>query len=128
MIIKPVKLLIATIGLSLGSAAIAEDLVYYNRGANGTVAFYDRETIRRNGNQVTVWTFMDESKNKSVSYRSVRIKWIFNCINETSGLISIAYYNSNGSVVDSAFSEYPEMTPVIPQSFGASLFEAVCAT
>jgi hypothetical protein len=29
MIIKSAKALIATIGLSLGSAAIAEDLVYY---------------------------------------------------------------------------------------------------
>jgi hypothetical protein len=126
MSFKSAKLLIATIGLGLGTAVIAEDLVYYNRGADGTVAFYDRETIRRSGDQVTVWTFMDESKNKSVSYRSVRIKWIFNCANETSGLISIAYYKSNGSVVDSAFSEYPQMTPIVPQSFNASLFEAIC--
>lgn len=46
MIIKAVKLLIATIGLSLGSAAIAEDLVFAVTGKAGSVWYYDAEPFR----------------------------------------------------------------------------------
>jgi len=70
MIIKPVKLLIATIGLGLGSAAIAENLVYYGEVRPGSIFLYDSETIRKIGDTVTVWTKRDASKDRSVRFRT----------------------------------------------------------
>ena len=47
MVLGSAKLLSAIIGLSLGSAAIAEDLVRYESSPTGTIYYYDAKTIRR---------------------------------------------------------------------------------
>ena len=55
MVLKSAKVLIATIGLCLGSAAIAQDLVYiYTDESTGAVWYYDAETIRRNSIQHSI--------------------------------------------------------------------------
>jgi|LauGreDrversion4_2_1035121.scaffolds.fasta_scaffold477564_2 hypothetical protein len=128
MVLKTAKLLIAIIGLCLGSAAFAEDLVYYGTGSTGTEYYYDAETIRKfKGDIVYVWMTADESKNKTVPYRRAMVMWRFNCSNETSGSLSFIAYRADGTVADSSSTTSPEMTPIIPGSMNQKLFKIVCS-
>lgn len=127
MFFSSVKVLIATIGLSLGSAAIAEDLVYYGTGASRKIYYYDAETIRRySNNTVEVWEKRDASKDKTVPFRTARNKVRFNCSAETHGYLSIVTYRANGTVIHSGSNEYPTMDPMPPGTIMDSLFKILC--
>ena len=127
MIIKPVKVLIATIGLCLGSAAIAEDLVRYGLTASGTVFYYDADTIRQySNNTVEVWQKEDASKDKTVSHRIARNKLRMNCSDETFGFVSINNYRADGTVMESSDYEFPKMSSVVPTSTIDTLFKILC--
>ncbi len=127
MAFKSVKVLIATIGLNLGSAAIAEDLVYFGTKNTGTVFYYDADTIRRNSNNtVEVWTKLDQSKDKTVSARTQRAKLRIDCSAETYGATSLYLYRSDGSVIESFDFEYPEMWSIPPVGHIKNLFKILC--
>ncbi len=125
MAFRSVKVLIVTIGLGLGSAAIAEDLVAYakGRGSNEERFFYyDAETIRKYPNgTVEVWSTAATSKN-DVS----KVKFRINCSAETFGFLSIVQYGENGTVLVSDSNEYPKMEPVIPGTPTQKLFKILC--
>ena len=124
---KSAKLLIATIGLCLGSAAMAEDLVYCGTDATGSDMYYDTETIRRYSNDtVVVWVKFDASKDKTVSYRTSRIRLRMNCSDETFGVLAGSQYRANGTVMKSDVDEYPNMIPVTPGSNIATIFKIMC--
>ena len=124
---KSAKLLIATIGLCLGSAAIAEDLVNYSIGPNGTDFYYDAETIRRySNNTVEVWSKQDASKDKTVTYRTKRSKLRIDCSAETFELIALFTYRADGTVIDSGVVEYPETIPIPPASTIDQLSKILC--
>ena len=127
MIIKSAKLLIATIGLSLGSAALAEDLVYYFTTSNGTDWYYDTETIRRySNNTVELWDVQDASKDKSVSWRTQRQKVRIDCSAETFSFLSIVTYRANGTVVETSDYEFPKVHSIVPASSMNKLFKILC--
>lgn len=122
MVLKSAKILIATIGLSLGSAAIAEDLVVYAKGANERFFFYDEETIRRfPNNTVEVWSTAATSKNDVA-----KVKFRINCSAETIGFLSTVQYGENGTVLASDSNEFPKMEPVIPGTPFQALFKILC--
>ena len=128
MIIKSVKLLIATIGLSLGSAAITEDLVFAVTGKAGSVWYYDAETVRRYpNNTVEFWAKEDASKNKTVRYRTSRYHWRMDCSAETMGSLGFVDYRADGTVIQSDYYKNPEMVPGVPGSIGQELFEIMCS-
>ena len=126
MAMKSVKFLLAAVGLANGSVLFAENLIQYDIASGGGIYYYDIESIKRNGDRLTVWVMVDESKNKSVTYRTARLKWMVDCSDETLGLMLFAYYRANGTLFRTQSTNYPDMTPVIPGSVGASLFKSVC--
>ena len=127
MVLKSVKVLIATIGLGLGSAAIAEDLVYYGRDGTDTVYYYDADTIRRySNNTVEVWEKRDASKDKTVPFRTAKNKVRFNCSAETHGYLSFFTFRANGTVIYSKSYEYPTMDPFPPGTIIDTLFKIIC--
>jgi hypothetical protein len=127
MIIKAVKLLIATIGLCLGSAAMAENLVYIQTDAPGSDYYYDAETIRRYSNDtVLVWIKREATKDKTVSYRNKMMKLKIDCSAETYGSLYVSMYRANGTVMDSASTDNPNMSPVTPGTIGDSVFKIMC--
>ena len=126
MIIKSAKVLITAIGLSLGSAAIAEDLVAYAKGQGSNEErffYYDAETIRKYPNgTVEVWSTAATSKNDVT-----KVKFRINCSAETFGFLSIVQYGENGTVLVSNSNEYPKMEPVIPGTSSQKLFKILCS-
>ena len=128
MVFKSVKVLITTIGLCLGSAAIAEDLVYYSTTLNGTDFYYDAETIRRySNNTVEVWQNVDASKDKTASFNTMKSKLRFNCVTETSGALASVFYRADGTVIDSGDFQYPKMVSITPGTPLNTLFKILCS-
>ena len=124
---KSAKLLIATIGLGLGSAAIAEALVYYGTDSQGAVNYYDTETIRRySNNTVEVWRTEDASKDKTVSWRTQKQKVRIDCSAETFSFLSIVTYRANGTVMESSDYEFPKVRSIVPGSPMNTLFKIMC--
>jgi hypothetical protein len=127
MVFRSVKVLIATIGLCLGSDAIAEDLVYYGSNSTGGSAYYDAETIRRySNNTVEVWSKQDASKDKTVSWRTRRSKLRFNCSYETFGILASYDFRADGSLIDTNVFEDPIMTPIPPGNAVHDLLTILC--
>lgn len=127
MVFKSVKALIATIGLSLGSAAIAEDLVRYGLTTPGSDYYYDAETIQKySNNTVEVWIKVDASNDKTVPYRISRQKMRVNCSDGTFGFLAIYSYRADGTVMTSGETKYPEMNSIVPASTGNTLFKILC--
>ncbi len=126
---KAVKVAISAVALASGSAVMAEDLVYYAKGSTGSLKYYDRDTIRRvNGGYITVWTFEDGSKDRTVKFRTRRILMKIDCESMSSGAMHAVDYDANGQVIGSGNFEYPRITPDVPGSTGYLLVEAVCAS
>ena len=125
---KAVKVAIVAVALTSASAAVAENLVYYGETADGSVKYYDSDTIRRlSGGYITVWTMEDARKDRTVRYRTGRTLWKIDCEGMMLGPMAFANYDTNGRVLDSESTNYPKMIPAIPGSVGYSLVEAVCA-
>jgi hypothetical protein len=128
MVFKSAKVLIATIGLCLGSAAIAEDLVAYSSTDSGTYHYYYADTIiRYPDNTVEVWTKADHSKDKTVSWRTSKDKLRINCYNETYGLKASYEYGADGSIMNSQVFDYPNMRPIVPESVMNILRQKLCS-
>lgn len=128
MFFSLVKVSIATIGLCLGSAAIAEDPVYFTTDVTGTYYTYDAETIRRySDNTVDVWIRLDASKDKTVPYRTAMLRLKINCSNNTFGMLAEYEYRANGTVMKSNFFDYPNMVPVPPTTTIDTLLQILCA-
>jgi hypothetical protein len=124
---KSAKLLIATVGLCLGSAAIAEDLVYFGTDPTDTVFYYDAETIRRySNNTVEVWTNWDASKDKTVSWRTMRAKLRLDCDTESFGYKAVYKYSADGIITYSKDFQYPKMESIPPASSINALFKILC--
>jgi hypothetical protein len=128
MAIKAVKVLIATVGLGLSSAAIAEDLVYFTTDVSGTDFYYYADTIRRYSNDtVEVWVKQESSKDKTVSSRTSKDKLRINCSDETFGFKAHNEYRADGTSMKSYVYEYPDMSPIVPESTINKLFKIVCS-
>lgn len=124
---KSMKVLITTIGLNLSSAAIAEDLVKYATNGSGTDFYYDADTIRTySNNTVELWDTADASKDKTVTYRTQKVKLRLNCSAETYGTLYIVNYRANGTVMYSESFQDPEMKLFPPSSSIDILFKILC--
>ena len=60
VVMRYIKYIIALIILSFSYTAMAESLVYYSISRGGSIYFYDKKTIIRNGNIVKLWIFIDQ--------------------------------------------------------------------
>jgi|LauGreDrversion4_2_1035121.scaffolds.fasta_scaffold39547_5 hypothetical protein len=128
MAFRSVKVLIATIGLGLGSAASAEDPVYIGTDSSGAVWYYYADTIRKNSNnKVEVWTEMDASKDKTVSsYRTMRIRFRIDCSAETRAILAVYQYRPDGTLIDGSSRMTADMEPIVPGTFDQKLFNIMC--
>lgn len=122
------KIVIMVAALSCGSAAAAENLIYYADDNDGRVYYYDSDTIRRsNSGRISVWVLQDGTNDRTVKWRTRRILWNIDCSEMSSGAAAFADYDANGSLMDSNTFNYPILSPNVPGSVGYSLVEAICA-
>jgi hypothetical protein len=106
--------------------------VLYGSTENGSVTFYDRLTIKRNGNKVKVWTYINTSPNdekaKYFVMSSARTLSEIDCVNETSMRLALHFfpkYDLEGGMTD--YTEpNPKIDYIVPDSTHAALMKLVC--
>jgi hypothetical protein len=94
--------------------------------SNGTVIYYDADTIQRSGKWVTVWEKWDHSRDKTVKEREKKIRLTYDCVQRTSTNLSAIYYYPDEKNKTFNF-KTSEQSFVAPETVGEATLEAVCA-
>ncbi len=124
---KSIKLIAAALLLA-ASPAFAANWVYVTTDTDGTVYYYDADTVQRSGNQVTVWEKWDHSRDKTIKERERKRQYQYDCAESTSTLLHSIIYYPDGTVRSVAYKTYEqEADPIVPDTIGAVGFEAVCS-
>ena len=125
---KHIKLIVAAALIMAATPAFAVDWVYVSADSNGTIYYYDADTIRRSGSQVTVWEKEDASRNKTVKYREQKIQSQFSCSDRTYRLLSFVTYYPDGKRNSYSLDTYEQKVEAIPpDTIGEARLEAVCS-
>ena len=107
--------------------AYAANWVYLATNRNGTVFYYDSDTIRRSGNQVTVWINTDYSRDKNVRARQIKERIRYDCAERTHTLLQGTNYYPDGKIETFTFNKYEqEERAITPDSLNDAIIEAVC--
>ena len=126
---KPINLLgAATVLLMAATPAYAVNWVYVSTMDSGTDTYFDADSIRRSGNQVTVWERLDHSRDKTEKERERKKLVRYDCAERTRILINVIAYYPDGTVKSATWQPYEqEAVPVAPGTVGEATLEAVCA-
>lgn len=108
--------------LAFYSSGKAADWVLYGEDATGAKLFYDKASLSRAGNIVTVWT-KDQDSNSAGYTRS---QWEINCAVSRSKLNAFSTHAPDGAVVESTTMNYPKWRDIAPGSSGEMLRKDVC--
>ena len=107
--------------------AYAANWVYVTESTNNAVFYYDSDTIRRSGNQVTFWRKDDHSRNTTVKQRETRARYRYDCAMRTHTLLQLTYYFPDGKIETVNWETYEqEERAVTPDTITEAMLEAVC--
>jgi hypothetical protein len=107
--------------------AYAANWVYVAKNTNGAVFYYDSDTIRRSGNQVTVWEKVDHSRNKTVKMREEKSRWRYDCEERTRALLQLTNYYPDRQPETFTWNAYEQKEgAVTPDTVGEDILKAVC--
>jgi hypothetical protein len=121
----------AVLGLSVASLAtpaFAADWIFADAiDANGTLHYYDADTIQRTGNQVTVWEKWDHSRDKTEKIRERKLRVRYDCAERTSTSLNTIIYFPDGKTEFFTWEAYQQTAdPVVPESIADAKLNAVC--
>jgi len=126
-IVRWFGLAMACLASFLGSPAVAANWIYVTTSDSGTVAYYDLDSIRREGTDVTVWEKLDLSQVKSTKIRERKSLSRYDCLGRTYTLISSVSYFGDGTTRAFDFKPYEqEEGNITPESIGEAQMQAVC--
>ena len=104
----------------------------YSKGEDGHVHFYDESTVKRNGDKVKVWMYinysLDNKKAKSLNVGSTRSLDEIDCVNDSRKSLSLQTFtkpNLEGDMTDYTKSN-PTTIYIVPDSPYATLMKLVC--
>ena len=126
------KTLLLILSLLLITTNAYAEWTPYSLNAKGSVYFYDKSTVKRNGDKIKVWTYInfapDSIETKSLNMSSARTLEEIDCANETRKALSFHYFtqqNLEGDVRDIGAPD-PTIHYIVPNSKLATLMQLVC--
>ena len=126
------KTLLLILSLLLITSNVYAEWTFYSYNINGDYMFYDKSTVKRNGDKIKVWTYInfapDNKKAKSLNISSARTLEEIDCVNEIRKALTLHSYTKNNlegdmrdmTMVDSSISY------ILPNSTYAKLMKLVC--
>lgn len=115
------------LSLMPAAPAYAANWVYVITDTDNTGFYYDSDTIQRSGNQVTVWTKYDHSRDKTVKMRESKVLIRYGCAERTLTTLQETTYYPNGTTNTVIVKPYEQEEMAIPPSTVAEkMLEAVC--
>ena len=126
------KTLLLFISLFFITTNAYAEWTFYFTSVDGDVFFYDKSSVKRNGNKVKVWRYVNYSPNnektKSVNMSSSRGLDEIDCVNENRKILSLHTFtkpNLQGDMFD-ATNPNPTTDYISPDSTQAVLMKLVC--
>ena len=126
------KTLLLILSLLLITTNAYAEWTFYGKDLDGNVWFYDKSTIKRNGDKVKVWNYTNYSSNnektKSLNLGSQRVLDEIDCVNETTKFLSFQNFTEQdlkGEMDDVPITNRP-MNYIVPNSIQALLMKLVC--
>jgi hypothetical protein len=105
----------------------AANWVYVETSTNNGIYYYDADTVRRSGDEVTVWEKRDHSRDATVKYRSKTLLSRYDCSGRTVVAISSNEHYPNGKTETFKWSPFEQSkTDIAPDTVAESMLEAVC--
>jgi hypothetical protein len=87
---KPINILAAATALLMAATpSFAANWVYIGATNTGTVFYVDTDTMKRDGNLVTVWVKWDHSRDKTFKLRETKSRFRFDCAERTVTLLTL---------------------------------------
>ena len=103
---------------------------HYAKDEIGNISFYDKSTLKRNGNKVKVWNYTNYSPNdeqsKSLNVSSMRSLKEIDCVNETFKTLALSSYSKSDLKGDFTSVRYTSIDYIVPESITADLMKLVC--
>jgi len=128
---KLLTILLALLLITTNANAYAE-WTYFSKNVGGDILFYDKSSVKRNGDKVKVWTYMnilpDDKEAKSLNMGSGRSLEEIDCVNETRKTLSFQSFtkqNLEGDMRNVSITNRP-ITYIVPDSSEAILMKLVC--
>ncbi len=90
------------------------------------VVMYDRLSLRREGDLVTVWTLYDFADDGARGYQEARVQSQFDCRRKLSRTLYSVVYDASGKERDGA-AKAPAFRPVVPDTTGETVMLHACA-
>ena len=125
------KTLLLTLSLLFITTSAFAEWTLYGASITGAVYFYDKSTLKRNGDKVKVWEYINYSPNdekaKSINVSSQRALSEIDCINETVKTLSMQNFTEQdlkGDMIDVPPNRTPTYIP--PDVTYAVLMKLVC--
>ncbi len=124
------KTLLLILSLLLITTNVYAEWTLYFINAEGSDHFYDKSNIKRNGDKVKVWAYMNftDERSKSLNVASVRILEEIDCVNETSKRLTFHRFTKSdleGDMRDITLPN-PTISYIVPDSVNADLMKLVC--
>ena len=125
------KTLLLILSLLLITSNAYAEWTSYGASVTDAVYFYDKSTIKRNGDKVKVWEYInyspDDKKAKSINVSSQRTLSEIDCVNETYKGLSMQNFTEQdlkGDMIDVPPNRTPTYIP--PDVTYAVLMKLVC--
>ena len=126
---KTLSLILSLILITTNAYA---EWTFYSSDDKGNVRFYDKSTIKRNGDKVKVWMYFnmlaDDKSWESLNTKSMRTLVEIDCVNETHKPLSIQRFTEldlEGDMTDVPITNRP-IIYIVPNSSHATLMKLVC--
>ena len=126
------KTLLLILSLLLITTNAYAEWIFYGQGVNGDIWFYDKSTVKRNGDKIRVWIYTNYSPNdekaKSFNMGSARTLDEIDCVNETMKTLALQHFTEQdlkGDMRNVPITN-PTMNYIVPTSIYATLMKLVC--
>ena len=126
------KLITIFLSLLLITTNAYAEWTLYSLDSKGNVRFYDKSSVKRNGDKVRVWMYLnvppDDKESKSVNMASLRSLEEIDCVNETTKTLSFQTFTKQNLEGDSRDMTNPNPTIdyIVPESVSVTLMKLVC--
>lgn len=103
-----------------------------NKSDKSFVIYADPASIHKMGEKVKLWVLYDYRKPVTMfnkTFRSIKMQWEIDCKGEQYSIPYVLYTSldmGKGEIVFDADTSGKKATPVVPDSFGESVFEYAC--
>jgi len=126
------KTLLLILSLFLIRTNACAEWTAYSLDGKGNVRFYDKSTIKRNGDKVKVWMYMNMSPNdkrwESLNTKSASTLEEIDCVNETVKTLSMQRFikpDLTGDAHNIPVGDAPT-DHIVPETVTADLMKLVC--